>query len=79
MNPSLVRTRTPKPSVLEGLDVQEQLNMFNHRQTSHQDVVTRSAKHKPMKVSARRNYYRNSLVVSEPADGTGDNMVNTRE
>ena len=79
MNPSLVRTRTPKPSVLEGLDVQEQLNMFNHRQTTHQDVVTRSVKHKPMDVSARRHYYRNSLVVSEPVDCTGDNLVNTGE
>ena len=73
-----MRTRTPKPSVLDVLDVQEE-NRFHVRQTSHQDVMNVSSRRQPMNVSAQRHGYRNSLVASEPADGTGDNLVNTGE
>ena len=38
-----------------------------------------SSRRQPMNVLAQRHGYRNSLVASEPVDGTGDNLVNTGE
>ena len=72
-----LKDSTFKPSVLEVLDVQEEKNV-NQRQTDHQDVMNKkSSNRQPLHVSNRPHCYRNSLVVSEPAEGTGDNMTNT--
>ena len=58
--------------------MQEEKNL-NQRQTCHKDVKNRTPGRQQMNVSDRRHCYRNSLVVSEPADGTGDIMINTGE
>ena len=74
-----MRTRTPKPSALDVLDVEEE-NNINQRKTSHHHVRNLSSKRQPLDVPARHHYDRNSLVFSEPAaDGTGDNFVNMGE